>query len=49
MMSYENITQVSLPLGWLQSITDEKENTKNQKCSLNVKMFVNLLEMLGLH
>ena len=49
MMSYENITQVSAPSGWSQSVTHEKENTKQSNANPILKCLWCLLEMLGHH
>ena len=33
MLSYENITQTSTPQGWSQSVTHEKDNTKQSNAN----------------
>ena len=48
MMPYENITQASTPLGWSQSVTHEKENTKQSNANPILRCIWCLLEMLGL-
>ena len=47
MMSDENITQGSIPQEWTQSVTHEKENTKQSMLTLYHNMQY-LLEKLGL-
>ena len=46
-MSYENITQASTPLAWSQSVTHEKENTKQSNANPILTCLWSLLEMLG--
>ena len=48
-MSYEIITQASTTLVWSQSVTHEKENTKQSNANPILKCWWCLLEMLGLH
>ena len=49
MTSYENITRASTPQVWSQSITHERENTKQSNANPILKWLWCLLEMLGLH
>ena len=49
MMPYENITQASTPSEWLQSVTHEKENTKQSNANPKLKCLWCLLDMVGLH
>ena len=48
-MSYENITQASIPYRWLQSVTHEKENAKQSNAKPILQCLWYLLEMLELH
>ena len=42
MKSYENITQASRPYGWSQSVTYEKENTKQSNANSLSKCVVSI-------
>ena len=49
MMSNQNRTNALTSQGWSQSVTHEKENTKQSNANSILQCLWCLLEMLGLH